>query len=69
VLLCTIMMRAARLEWYEQGDVWDRVITTEHRSVISDVPQERLDARAQEIRPLLLADSDALLRPGGPLAP
>lgn len=69
VLLCTIMMRAARLEWYEQGDVWDRVITTEHRSAVSDVPVERLNARAQEIRPLLLADSDALLRSGGPLEP
>ncbi|GHE98119.1 hypothetical protein GCM10017776_13850 [Streptomyces griseoluteus] len=67
VLLCTIMMRAARLEWYEQGDVWDRVVTTEHRSAISDVPAERLDARACEIRTLLLADSDALLRYGGPL--
>ncbi|MFB8442773.1 thiopeptide-type bacteriocin biosynthesis protein [Streptomyces niveus] len=60
-----IMMRAARLEWYEQGDVWDRVITTEHRSAVSDVPPEQLDARVQEIRPLLLADSDTLLRPGG----
>jgi thiopeptide-type bacteriocin biosynthesis protein len=69
VLLCTIMMRAARLEWYEQGDVWDRVITTEHRSAISDVPAERLNTRAQEIRPLLLADSDALMRSGGPLEP
>ncbi|MEU6174012.1 thiopeptide-type bacteriocin biosynthesis protein [Streptantibioticus parmotrematis] len=69
VLLCTIMMRAARLEWYEQGDVWDRVITTEHRSAVSDVPRERLNTRAQEIRPLLLADSDALLRCGGPLEP
>ncbi|MFE2046717.1 thiopeptide-type bacteriocin biosynthesis protein [Streptomyces sp. NPDC059477] len=69
VLLCTIMMRAARLEWYEQGDVWDRVITTEHRSAVRDVPPERLNARAQEIRPLLLADSNALLDTGGPLAP
>ncbi|MFI1826703.1 thiopeptide-type bacteriocin biosynthesis protein [Streptomyces sp. NPDC020412] len=69
VLLCTIMMRAARLEWYEQGDVWDRVITTEHRSAVSDVPPDRLDSRVQEIRPLLLADSDTLLRPGGPLEP
>ncbi|WP_107424338.1 thiopeptide-type bacteriocin biosynthesis protein [Kitasatospora albolonga] len=69
VLLCTVMMRAARLEWYEQGDVWDRVITTEHRSAVSDVPVERLNARAQEIRPLLLADSDTLLRSGGPLEP
>ncbi|GAA2476960.1 hypothetical protein GCM10010406_11470 [Streptomyces thermolineatus] len=69
LLLCTIMMRAARLEWYEQGDVWDRVITTEHRSAISDVPAERLNARAREIRLLLLADSDTLLRSGGPLEP
>jgi len=69
VLLCTIMMRAARLEWYEQGDVWDRVITTEHRSAVSNVPPERLNARAREIRPLLLADSGALLRAGGPLEP
>ncbi|MFD8730767.1 thiopeptide-type bacteriocin biosynthesis protein [Streptomyces sp. NPDC059611] len=69
VLLCTILMRAARLEWYEQGDVWDRVITTEHRSAVSNVPRERLEARAQEIHPLLLADSDTLLRPRGPLEP
>ncbi|WP_454315613.1 thiopeptide-type bacteriocin biosynthesis protein [Streptomyces phaeoluteigriseus] len=69
VLLCTIMMRAARLEWYEQGDVWDRVITAEHRSAVSDVPPDRLNARAHEIRPLLLADSDALLNSGGPLEP
>ncbi|WP_030898826.1 thiopeptide-type bacteriocin biosynthesis protein [Streptomyces sp. NRRL F-5126] len=69
VLLCTIMMRAAGLEWYEQGDVWHRVITDEHRSAIGDVPRERLDARAGEIRPLLLADEGALLRPGGLLEP
>lgn len=69
VLLCTIMMRAAGMEWYEQGDVWHRVITDEHRSAISDVPAERLNARAQEIRSLLFADSDALLRFGGPLEP
>lgn len=69
VLLCTIMMRAAKLEWYEQGDVWHRVITEEGRSVINDVPTSSLEARAQEIRPLLLADSNILLRPGGPLEP
>ncbi|MET8411764.1 thiopeptide-type bacteriocin biosynthesis protein [Streptomyces sp. NPDC005195] len=69
VLLCTIMMRAAGLEWYEQGDVWHRVITTEHRSALSDVPADRLNAGAQEIRPLLLADSDELMCAGGPLEP
>ncbi|CAD5968828.1 protein of unknown function [Streptomyces sp. KY75] len=38
--------------------MWDRAITT-----------ERLNARPGEIRPLLLADSDALLRSGGPPEP
>ncbi|WP_324614080.1 thiopeptide-type bacteriocin biosynthesis protein [Streptomyces sp. NRRL F-5122] len=53
VLLCTSMMCAAALEWYEQGDVWHRVITDEHRSAINDVSADHLNARAQEIRPLL----------------
>jgi thiopeptide-type bacteriocin biosynthesis protein len=69
VLLCTVLMRAAGLEWYEQGGVWHRVITAEHRSSLGDVPRETLGARATEIRPLLLADIDALLTPGGPLEP
>ncbi|MGK5499304.1 thiopeptide-type bacteriocin biosynthesis protein [Streptomyces sp. URMC 125] len=69
VLLCTIMMRAAGLEWYEQGDVWHRVITDEHRSFIGEIPQGQLDARATEIRALLLADCDTLRLPGGPLEP
>ncbi|MFE2097903.1 thiopeptide-type bacteriocin biosynthesis protein [Streptomyces sp. NPDC059468] len=69
ILLCTIMMRAAGLEWYEQGDVWHRVITEEHRSAVSEVPEDRLDARAKEVRTLLFADSDALLCSGGPLEP
>lgn len=62
-------MRAAKLEWYEQGDVWHRVITAEHRSAVGDVPPDQLNARAQEVRALLLADSDALMRSGGPLEP
>ncbi|MFD9006569.1 hypothetical protein ACFV0T_37435 [Streptomyces sp. NPDC059582] len=35
-----VVMRAAGLEWHEQGDVWHRVITNEHRSAISDIPAE-----------------------------
>lgn len=69
VLLCTTLMRAAGLEWYEQGDVWHRVITAEHRSALAGVPRETLSARAGEIRTLLTADTDALLSPGGPLEP
>ncbi|MBD0735748.1 thiopeptide-type bacteriocin biosynthesis protein [Streptomyces sp. CBMA29] len=69
VLLCTTLMRAAGLEWYEQGDVWHHVITTEHRSNTADIPRETLEARAIEIRTLLQADTEALLNPNGPLAP
>jgi thiopeptide-type bacteriocin biosynthesis protein len=69
VLLCTIMMRAAGLEWYEQGDVWHHVITEEHRSAVSEVPADQLKARAREIWPLLVADSNALLGSGGSLEP
>lgn len=69
VLLCTTLMRAAGLEWYEQGDVWHHIITADHRSTIADFPREALDARAAEVRALLLADTDSLLNPGGPLEP
>ncbi|MFF6955592.1 thiopeptide-type bacteriocin biosynthesis protein [Streptomyces sp. NPDC008317] len=69
IVLCTTLMRAAGLEWYEQGDVWHRIITTDHRSTIADIPRETLNARAAEIHTLLLTDSDSLLSPDGPLAP
>lgn len=53
-----------------QADVWECVITTEHRSAVSDFPVERLNARAPgRSDPLLLADSNVPLRSGGPLEP
>jgi thiopeptide-type bacteriocin biosynthesis protein len=69
ILLCTTLMRAAGLEWYEQGDVWHRIITADHRCTPANVPRETLDARAAEIHTLLLADTDSLLTPGAPLEP
>ncbi|MFI5757604.1 thiopeptide-type bacteriocin biosynthesis protein [Streptomyces sp. NPDC051569] len=69
VLLCTTLMCAAGLEWYEQGDVWHHIITAEHRSSFAAIPRDTLDARATEIRTLLLADTDALLVLGAPLEP
>ncbi|WP_326687245.1 MULTISPECIES: thiopeptide-type bacteriocin biosynthesis protein [unclassified Streptomyces] len=70
ILLCTIMMRAAGLEWYEQGDVWQRVIGEEHRSALENVPNSRLYEMAGQIRTLLTADTRAdgpILGPHGPL--
>ncbi|MGW0827744.1 thiopeptide-type bacteriocin biosynthesis protein [Streptomyces sp. NPDC002845] len=72
VLLCTIMMRAAGLEWYEQGDVWQRVIDEEHRSALGDIPVERLQELATQLRSLLLADTSPdgpLLSHSGPMQP
>lgn len=66
VLLCTTLMRAAGLEWYEQGDVWDLV--RRERALPDDVPEERLRVMAVDMRALLLADIDpsgSLFGPGG----
>ncbi|BBA99050.1 hypothetical protein RVR_5507 [Actinacidiphila reveromycinica] len=67
VLLCTTMMRSAGLEWYETGDVWNRVITAEHRADFTGLAPDALTNRVQQIRTLLLADTSALFARGGPL--
>ncbi|MFE9251452.1 thiopeptide-type bacteriocin biosynthesis protein [Streptomyces sp. NPDC007088] len=66
-LLCTTMMRGAGLEWYETGDVWNRVVTTEGRSTSPSVNSAAMRDRAQEIRALLLADTHALFGHDGVL--
>ena len=61
LLLCSILMRAAGLEWYEQGDVWHRVAL--ERRLPADVPTSKLAAMADDLRQLMLAD----ITPDGPL--
>lgn len=61
LLLCSILMRAAGLEWYEQGDVWHRVAL--ERRLPADVPTSKLTAVADDLRQLMLAD----ITPEGPL--
>ncbi|MFE7332457.1 thiopeptide-type bacteriocin biosynthesis protein [Streptomyces sp. NPDC057565] len=51
VLLCSIRMRAARLEWYEQGDAWQRVIG-EDRTALGRVPEDRLMEMTKQLRKL-----------------
>jgi thiopeptide-type bacteriocin biosynthesis protein len=65
VLLCATLMRAAHLDWFEQGDTWDRIITL--RPASPDTPAAQHDA----IRTLLTADTtpaSLLLAPDGPAA-
>jgi thiopeptide-type bacteriocin biosynthesis protein len=69
LLLCATLMRAANLEWYEQGDVWHRV--SRERPLPSDVQAGQIAAMANEVRNLLLADTapnSPLPSANGPLA-
>lgn len=61
LLLCSTFMRAANLEWYEQGDVWHRL--TQQRPLPSDIPTENVIAMAAKVRQAMLADTT----PDGPL--
>lgn len=61
ILLCGTLMRAAGLEWLEQGDVWHRV--AQERPLPADIPPDRLHALAEDLRQLMLADT----APDGPL--
>lgn len=70
VLLATVMMRAAGLEWYGQGDVWDRVIGVEQRSVMGNGRESELRAMTRQVRTLPLSDTTQdgpLMSKGGPL--
>ncbi|MFC9543061.1 thiopeptide-type bacteriocin biosynthesis protein [Streptomyces sp. NPDC056956] len=72
VVLCTVMMQAAGLEWQEQGDVWDRVINEEHRSVTGEVLEGRLEGMTRQVRQLLTSQTSPdgpLFGPQGPLHP
>ncbi|WP_308288460.1 thiopeptide-type bacteriocin biosynthesis protein [Streptomyces macrolidinus] len=61
ILLCSTLMRAAALEWYEQGDVWDLV--ARQRPLPDDAPPDRLRELSAGLRKLMLADT----APDGPL--
>lgn len=70
LLLCSTLMRAANLEWFEQGDVWHRI--TQQRPLPTDIPTEKVTAMATTVRQILLADTTSdgpLLSASGPLAP
>jgi thiopeptide-type bacteriocin biosynthesis protein len=66
LLVMTLMMRAAGLEFGEQGDVWGRV--EQRRPLAEDVSPEQVSTMVEPLRRLLLADARPLLD-GGDLAP
>ncbi|QUC62931.1 methyltransferase, FxLD system [Streptomyces sp. A2-16] len=67
VLLASVMMRGAGLDWFEQGDVWAKVAVL--RPADNPPPPERAAELAPPIRKLMTADAHSLCRPGGPLHP
>nr|BEK67460.1 methyltransferase, FxLD system [Kitasatospora purpeofusca] len=66
ILLAGAMMRSAGLDWYEQGDVWDKV--TELRPDPVPLPPGRAAPMTEAMRHLMSADTRILCDPGGPLA-
>jgi thiopeptide-type bacteriocin biosynthesis protein len=69
VVLCSVLMRGAGLEWYEQGDIWHRVAM--ERPLPADIPAGKLADMADDLRHLMLADTTPdgpLLGTDGPLA-
>lgn len=62
ILLCATMTRAARLDWYEQGDVWARVAA--HRPEPEQPGMAALATMQPAVRHLMTADSSRLALPG-----
>lgn len=69
ILLCGALLRAAGLDWYEQGDVWARF--ADNRPIPNRTPTDRPSAHVTAIRCLMTVDigPDSLLtQPAGQLA-
>lgn len=64
VMLCSILMRSAGLDWYEQGDVWARV--AEHRTLTADA-SSKLGRLHAAVKRLITVDAEDQMRQGGPL--
>ncbi|WP_435601413.1 methyltransferase, FxLD system [Streptomyces sp. C10-9-1] len=65
VLLASVMMRGAGLDWFEQGDVWAKVAAL--RPATKPPRPERAAELVPAMRKLMTADAHSLCRLGGPL--
>ncbi|MFJ5608183.1 methyltransferase, FxLD system [Streptomyces sp. NPDC093221] len=64
VLLLSALMRAANLDWFEQGDVWTKAAVLRPAT---DFPPERAAALIPAMRTLMTVDAGSLCRPDRPL--
>ncbi|MEV5984918.1 methyltransferase, FxLD system [Streptomyces sp. NPDC052051] len=65
VLLMSSMMRAANLDWFEQGDVWSKVAAL--RPTTDAPTAERPATLLPAMRALMSTEARSLCRAGGPL--
>jgi thiopeptide-type bacteriocin biosynthesis protein len=66
LMLCSLMMRSAGLDWYEQGDVWARVAA--HRDLPPGAERDGRNQLHTAVHRLLSVDPQYAMQPGGPLA-
>ncbi|WP_075662586.1 thiopeptide-type bacteriocin biosynthesis protein [Streptomyces acidiscabies] len=66
LMLCSLMMRSAGLDWYEQGDVWARVGA--HRALLARTEQGNSDRLLSTVHRLISVNGEDMMRAGGPLA-
>ena len=68
LLLCTLMMRAAHQDWYEQGDIWARVAS--HREQPAHTaPDDRAGKLTVAVRRMLSVNAENQFGLDTPLAP
>ncbi|GAA3304781.1 methyltransferase, FxLD system [Streptomyces cinereospinus] len=65
VLLLSALMRAARLDWFEQGDVWAKAAAL--RPEPEELAPDRAAALGKAMKRLMTADARSLCRQRGPL--
>lgn len=67
VMLCSILMRSAGQDWYEQGDIWARI--AEHRAPTTPAPGGSVAATLPAaVSRLMTVDAESQMRRGAPLA-
>ncbi len=68
ILLCSILMRSAGQDWYEQGDIWARV--ADNRSLPPDIPLDRLRTMESDLQQLMTRNANPAspeMKDNGPL--
>lgn len=60
VLLFSALLRAAGLDWFEQGDVWDKIAKLRPTAAGHQLGPKRTDGLSRAVRRLMTADADSV---------